>query len=165
MSFSIFTSGPKKFQKLSWAHRPSKPTIYFLEMSTPMGESLCHLVRLDVKEPKIGRFVALWADQKDTYGHAIANKRTTQVWWYIVNTRKFAHRKSIQVIISLSQDLWHFQIWVAEVSRNSLKQQTKHIKLQPLTFFRPMSIGSQQKRIDTIGRTLLSNVVLNISGY
>ena len=50
-SFSKFTSGPKKFQKLLWAHRPSKPTIDFLEMPTPMGESLCDLVRLDIKRP------------------------------------------------------------------------------------------------------------------
>ena len=44
-----FTSGPKKFQKLLWVHRPSNPTIDFLEMPTSMGESLCNLVRLDVK--------------------------------------------------------------------------------------------------------------------
>ena len=31
-----------------WVHRLSKPTINFLEMPTPMGESLCDLVRLDV---------------------------------------------------------------------------------------------------------------------
>ena len=47
-SFSKFTSGLKKFQKLLWVHRPSKPTTNFLEMPTPMRESLCHLVRIDV---------------------------------------------------------------------------------------------------------------------
>ena len=34
-------------------NRPSKPTIDFLEMPTPMGESVCHLVRLDVKNSYI----------------------------------------------------------------------------------------------------------------
>ena len=31
----------KKFQKSLWAHRPSKPTIGFPEMLTPMGDFLC----------------------------------------------------------------------------------------------------------------------------
>ena len=48
-SFSKFTSGPEKFQKLFWAHRLSKPTILFLEMPIPMGDFLCLLLRLDVK--------------------------------------------------------------------------------------------------------------------
>ena len=49
-----FTHGVSRhFQKiygawLLWIHKPSKPTIDFLEMPTPMGESLCHLVRIDV---------------------------------------------------------------------------------------------------------------------
>ena len=49
--FDIFSdlNSAQKFQKLLWAHRPSKATIDFMEMPTPMGESLCHLVRLDVK--------------------------------------------------------------------------------------------------------------------
>ena len=38
----------QKIQKLLWVHKPSKPTIDFLEMPTPVGESLCHLVGLDV---------------------------------------------------------------------------------------------------------------------
>ena len=36
--------------KFFFGHRPSKHTIDFLEMPTPMGESLCLLVRLGVKE-------------------------------------------------------------------------------------------------------------------
>ena len=48
-SFSKFTLSPKKFRNLLWAHRPSKPTIYFLDMPTPMGDFLCLLLRLDVK--------------------------------------------------------------------------------------------------------------------
>ena len=44
-SFSKLTSGPKKFQKLLWTHRPSKPTIDFPEMLTPMSDSLSPLVR------------------------------------------------------------------------------------------------------------------------
>ena len=47
--FSKFTWVPKKFQKLLWAHRPSKPTIDFLEMPIPMGGFLCLLLRQDVK--------------------------------------------------------------------------------------------------------------------
>ena len=39
----------KKFQNLLWAHRPSKPTIGFLEMPTLIREPLCHLVRIDVR--------------------------------------------------------------------------------------------------------------------
>ena len=41
----------RKSMDLLWAHRPSKPTIDFLEMliGIPLGESLCHLVRFDVK--------------------------------------------------------------------------------------------------------------------
>ena len=42
--YLIAARGTKKFQKLLWVHRPSKPTIDF-----PMGESLCLLTRLDVK--------------------------------------------------------------------------------------------------------------------
>ena len=49
------SAGPKKFQKLLWAHRPSKPTIDFLEMPREMptlmawgiclslGETWCQL--------------------------------------------------------------------------------------------------------------------------
>ena len=44
----MITSGPKKFQKLLWAHRPSKPTIGFLEMLTPMWGFVCLLLRLHV---------------------------------------------------------------------------------------------------------------------
>ena len=47
---SKLTSGPKKFQKLLWAHRPSKPTIGFLEMLTPMWGFVCLLLRLDVNQ-------------------------------------------------------------------------------------------------------------------
>ena len=37
------------FQKIIIkVHRPSKPTTDFLEMPIPMGESLCHLLRIDV---------------------------------------------------------------------------------------------------------------------
>ena len=50
-SFSKFTSGSKKFQKLLWVLRPSKPIIDFLEMTTPMGGFLCLLLRLDVNRP------------------------------------------------------------------------------------------------------------------
>ena len=42
--------GKSRFQKLLWVHRLSKPTIDFLEMPSPMGESLCHLVIIDVKQ-------------------------------------------------------------------------------------------------------------------
>ena len=52
LSISKVFPGSKKFQKLLWVHinyRPSKPTINFLEMPIPMGESLCLLARLDVK--------------------------------------------------------------------------------------------------------------------
>ena len=35
-------------ESLLWVHRPPKPTIDFLEMPTPMEESLWILVRLDV---------------------------------------------------------------------------------------------------------------------
>ena len=45
-----FTLGPKKFQKLSWVHRHSKPTNDFFWKCLPMGESLCHLVIVDVND-------------------------------------------------------------------------------------------------------------------
>ena len=48
-SMTVLSSGPKKFQKLLWAHRPSKPTIGFLEMLTPMWGFVCLLLRLHVK--------------------------------------------------------------------------------------------------------------------
>ena len=35
--------------KVKYGPRALKPTVDFLEMPTPMGESLCHLMRLDVK--------------------------------------------------------------------------------------------------------------------
>ena len=41
-----------------WTHRPLKLTINFLEMPTPMGESLCHLVRLDLENFKSLRAAA-----------------------------------------------------------------------------------------------------------
>ena len=52
-SFSKLSSGPKKFQKLLWAHRPSKPTIGFLEMLTPMWGFVCLLLRRHVKMTEI----------------------------------------------------------------------------------------------------------------
>ena len=97
------------------------------------------------------------SDQKDTYGHAQLQTKELKFWWYcyylpmyIVNTRKFAHRKSIQVIISLSQDLWHFQsvCWGVQattttMAHNALKPGKKcytinitpHFKVFALQFF------------------------------
>ena len=43
----------EKIQKYIWVHRPSKPNIDFLEMPTLMGESLCHMGRIDVKQNQV----------------------------------------------------------------------------------------------------------------
>ena len=99
---------------------------------------------------------AIWS-KGHLWACAIANKRTqvlmiptTYLPMYIVNTRKFAHRKSIQVIISLSQDLWHFQsvCWGVQattttMAHNALKPGKKcytinitpHFKVFALQFF------------------------------
>ena len=39
----------KNFKKKLWIHRPLNTIIDFPEMPTPMGDSLCHLARIDVK--------------------------------------------------------------------------------------------------------------------
>ena len=43
------SKGPKKIQKLLWTHRPSKPTIGFHGMLTPMWGFVCLLLRRHVK--------------------------------------------------------------------------------------------------------------------
>ena len=79
---------------------------------------------------------AIWS-KGHLWACAIANKRTQVLMilllptyvcsMYIVNTRKFAHRKSIQVIISLSQDLWHFQsvCWGVQATTTTMAHNTR----------------------------------------
>ena len=52
-----------------WAHTPSKHTIDFMGMPSPMGEFLCLLVRLDVKSGSgtvqlNSRYVRLYSDSE-----------------------------------------------------------------------------------------------------
>ena len=118
-SFSKLSSGPKKFQKLLWAHRPSKPTIGFLEMLTPMWGFVCLLLRRHVKYAKNDRFT--W-----TFTHILEVYQNCNI-----DINGMPH---VFVIYWKPERLWDFRYNVSKMHYNEFLLNTAVVKCTEILY-------------------------------